>query len=592
MKKIIYTMIYLMSSLLLINNVKALDNTLEVSCGTPDSNQNNLITCTIKGSVTSGNISNFGMKYSASDVVLKDCIGENGVSLTCTSNEISGSFNNPNINNGNLGTISFIANIPGQKNIVFSDKHISERKPSTNNSNWTFIGDSYFAMLNVKNNNFNNGIGTPDLMNVTLYGVPGTKIETVYSELIQADSPIVIDGNTTDVVVYLGTNNIWQNYSASDTAGYMRELIEAIHTRNPNVHIHLLKLFVTHFSDQENLIMYDEMKKVNNYYQQLANEYSYVTFVDTHAGLIDDSGVLMNPYHGHVPVANHPIWVSNLINTFHLDYDVNSYSLNTNDTIQIRIKSNDSTLKNISINGKNIPGTNTQINESVPFNINKVTIGAVLSDENASYVKGFGPREVILKEGTNEIVLKVISEDLKSTTVYIINITKQKNILASNASIASIKVNGKELIFDSQQQAYTLKVKNDVLTANIESILVNKKAHFLEEYKPRIVNLKEGINRIVLKVVSEDNSTTREYIINIEREEKNSSTTEDKNEEDDSVENPSTDEDKDKEDNVVENPSTGLSKSIIFVSVGIIFIGFIVLLVWKNKKYFSKSLHK
>ena len=98
-----------------------------------------------------------------------------------------------------------------------------------------------------------------------MYGVSGHRIEQMYSELLSGNN-IIIDNNTTDVVIYLGTNNIWQGQTPEQARDHMITLVDAIHRKKPSVKIHILKIFVA--GDAPN---HSGMRNLNNYYKQLYN---------------------------------------------------------------------------------------------------------------------------------------------------------------------------------------------------------------------------------------------------------------------------------------------------------------------------------
>ena len=65
----------------------------------------------------------------------------------------------------------------------------------------------------------------------------------------------------------------------------------------------------------------------------------------------------------------------------------------------------------------------TKYNVTVPNEISSLTIDATLTDSKSKFASGFGPRSVSLKEGTNQIYIKVTNEK-GVTKVYTITVTR------------------------------------------------------------------------------------------------------------------------------------------------------------------------
>ena len=127
----------------------------------------------------------------------------------------------------------------------------------------------------------------------------------------------------------------------------------------------------------------------------------------------------------------------------------------------ISIKSDDNTLKNIKLGDKLINGFSSNLYEysiEVDSLSENIKISATLSDEKtAVFEEGFGPRNVDLKYGQNEVLLKVKSESGK-ISIYKLNIIRKDDRLVDN-DLTTIIINGGavKLDFDKSVLSYTVK---------------------------------------------------------------------------------------------------------------------------------------
>ena len=89
-------------------------------------------------------------------------------------------------------------------------------------------------------------------------------------------------------------------------------------------------------------------------------------------------------------------------------------------------RSSNNNLSTLNVSAGNItfnPSTTTY-NFNVSKDINKLTIGATLADNKASFVSGFGPREITLQSGLNERVIKINNEKGEQT-IYTVKVTQE-----------------------------------------------------------------------------------------------------------------------------------------------------------------------
>lgn len=131
-----------------------------------------------------------------------------------------------------------------------------------------------------------------------------------------------------------------------------------------------------------------------------------------------------------------------------LKYGTNSFKINviseanTTKTYTILItrpddRATDNSLSSLIINGNNITllDGQTEYTYEVDDSVKEVKIDSTLNDSKATFVSGYGPRTVALKDGKAEIELKVQAENEKIQTYKII----VKNKSVSNSTISDGK---------------------------------------------------------------------------------------------------------------------------------------------------------
>ena len=184
---------------------------------------------------------------------------------------------------------------------------------------------------------------------------------------------------------------------------------------------------------------------------------------------------------------------------------------NTNSTASS--KSNNAYLKNmiVSVEGltpafsKNIYSYSLKVGE----NVDKINVSASVENSRATYsVSGNNN----LKSGENKVVVRVTAED-GSVKNYIINVLKSDDPVKSDATLSSIIVEGATFSpeFDPNVTEYDLgdvEIKKDKLNIYAYTTSDNAKIEIVGNE-----NLKDGENKVVLKVTSENGNVTKEYIL-------------------------------------------------------------------------------
>ena len=145
---------------------------------------------------------------------------------------------------------------------------------------------------------------------------------------------------------------------------------------------------------------------------------------------------------------------------------------------------------------------------SVDTNVEKMSID--VSKEDNQKVSGL-VKDAKLAFGDNTFSIKVTSESGKSKT-YKIVVNRADN-RSNNALLGSITIDNGKLNFDKNVFMYDVRVLNEVSTINVVATPEDSKAK-VEVNSPK--SLKEGDNKVVIKVTAE-NGATQEYSINVKR---------------------------------------------------------------------------
>ncbi len=188
-------------------------------------------------------------------------------------------------------------------------------------------------------------------------------------------------------------------------------------------------------------------------------------------------------------------------------------SSNFNKTI--RILSSVNTLSSITVSGGTLSpafSTNTT-SYTATVNSDSTTITVSKTDSSSS-VSGDGTKT--LSYGNNTFNIVVTAED-GSTKTYILTISRPDN-RDTNNKLSSITLSDGTLSpnFTSETMTYTAKVNANVSKVTINAIKSSAKASFVNGYGSREVNLSYGENKVLVKVISE-NEVERIYSIFITR---------------------------------------------------------------------------
>ena len=202
-------------------------------------------------------------------------------------------------------------------------------------------------------------------------------------------------------------------------------------------------------------------------------------------------------------------------------------------------KSSVNTLNNITLsNGTLSPkfNSNTNVyNVEVENDVDVLTVGATLTDNKSSFVNSYGPRNVHLNEGENNVYLKVKSE-AGSVRVYRLIITRKKpnNVEpeptptptpdptpeptpeVSKALLSSLKLSEGKIDFESNVFDYNVTVGYDV-TNVVATVELENDTDTVDIKGGE--SLEVGANELTITVTSSDGSVSNVYTIYIIKKE-------------------------------------------------------------------------
>ena len=182
--------------------------------------------------------------------------------------------------------------------------------------------------------------------------------------------------------------------------------------------------------------------------------------------------------------------------------------------------SNINTLKSIIIDDVSLNSFSENImTYDYETNNNNIKIEA-LKNDSKSVVSGVGT--YWLNNGLNTFKILVTSES-GITNTYYLNVVK-KEIKSTGSSINTLKtlsIDKANINFNSNILIYNVNVDSNIDKVNITSTLSDSKSKYISGYGNRNVNLKYGLNTILVKVQAE-NESIKTYTINITRKDNRS----------------------------------------------------------------------
>lgn len=182
----------------------------------------------------------------------------------------------------------------------------------------------------------------------------------------------------------------------------------------------------------------------------------------------------------------------------------NNNNSNNNNNNQVK-KSNDATLKSLSVSGVNFEFSSDKYDYEVDVNndVDKIEIEAIVNNDKAKVTM---PEDLSLKIGKNKFTIVVEAED-GTKKEYNISINRLDRKLSNNTCLSKLTIEGYDIIFRKDKYIYNIgDIKNNKLNVKAEA---EDKTSKIDIYGNNSIG-KNGV--IVVKVTAED-KTTSEYII-------------------------------------------------------------------------------
>ena len=175
-------------------------------------------------------------------------------------------------------------------------------------------------------------------------------------------------------------------------------------------------------------------------------------------------------------------------------------------------RSSNNYLKSLSTSVGNISFNKNTLNYSldVSADVSSVKVNAVVEDGNASFVSGFGVRNVNLNYGKNAVQIKVKAEN-GSVKIYTININREDNRSANN-NLTSLVLSVGNIPFSKDTVDYNVSVPFETTYVEITAIPEDSKSTLVVNSPELVVG-----DNIATVVVTSENGDTKTYTLNIKR---------------------------------------------------------------------------
>ena len=266
------------------------------------------------------------------------------------------------------------------------------------------------------------------------------------------------------------------------------------------------KLFITNITPKEEIKLAEEVEKYPDFTDGTWNEEKINNYCSTHKLNCKINKITNTEVENGTIISQSILMGDKVESGANLEIKISDKEI---------VKSSDNTLKSLEVYHDNkkidfdFNSSETEYDINIENSVSKkITIKASLNDEKASFVSGYGPRDVTFNSDDNEVIVKVKSEnnDEKSYRLKIHFLKEENN------GVLSIKINDKEVNLEEEKLEVRLpftdeKTRVEVTTAN-ESDKI--------DYED--IDLKVGNNPLKITITSKDNKI-KEYNINVIREE-------------------------------------------------------------------------
>lgn len=140
-----------------------------------------------------------------------------------------------------------------------------------------------------------------------------------------------------------------------------------------------------------------------------------------------------------------------------------------------------------------------------------VNVYSTLKNSNETFVEGYGPREVGLRYGRNNIDIKTKNGNNIDTYSIIIN---REDTRSEENRLKHLYVTNAKIDFDPDKYTYNVNVGENVDEVAINGSLMSDKAYYSYGFGPRKIELSEGLNVAFLKIKNEAGNE-KQYKVNI-----------------------------------------------------------------------------
>ena len=156
---------------------------------------------------------------------------------------------------------------------------------------------------------------------------------------------------------------------------------------------------------------------------------------------------------------------------------------------------------------------------TVPYETS-VTAVTYMTADPAATVEIIGGEELVV--GDNPITVTVTAQDGITKLIYRMVVTRLPEAVGSNANLSDLRINGTQVSgFEPNKLNYSVNVSNATSVAKVTYGTEDPAASVLITGGS---DLHVGDNRISVLVTAQDNSTTKEYVVNVNRVESSTTT--------------------------------------------------------------------
>ena len=198
-----------------------------------------------------------------------------------------------------------------------------------------------------------------------------------------------------------------------------------------------------------------------------------------------------------------------------LGFNLNVLAVETEPGPVVGEKSNDATLKSVTVNNQTAMCDDKVCSLDITDNsVTNVTVTYNLSSEKATVIKG--EKEITLKDGENRIDVTIQAEDGVTTKDYVVIINKKNK--STDATLKKITINGETITLKGENTRYNASVSYSAKKLEIEAIPNNANAKIENAKNNKLTyDFYEDKKEIRIKVIAESENDVLTYVINVTR---------------------------------------------------------------------------